>query len=617
MNEKIAQKILIEEIIRIVELSTLDKAEDIAQQAHLGQKRKGGKKSPYIIHPKRVQLLARALNYGLDVQVVAILHDVIEDAENTEYYENLIKSSFGKDIYSTIKLLSHDKNVQYDEYLKKLASARFEITKRAFKVKMLDMLDNLTDAPTEKQKEKYRNAIQVLIDTNVAQDVPERILKLLGIQALTEAPKDKVKPDKAPKDAPEPEGDAGDKGKPEDTSAGGAPGKDMPPQDAGQEPPQDAGAPDSAGGPKAGGPDGAPDAGEPDAGGAGGDIFGDEAPMGDEGGEPDAGGDAKNSIVQYNDKLKQTKIINKQKSEPEPGFDFSNDNEFYRDNYISVTNHGSLLIGVPSVIDNNADKDFIKTAIIPKIIKVAYEAMKNGKDVVLMGDYGLPYYDGKYSNNTSGIIAKVLNSKFKNTILFDTWNPQDYYGFISNTSVWKELKKRTEAENVEIKSALYLFLLATNRDKKVLDKLKTDNVLEAISKWGLSQNNLEMEEHEDEIYRVIFPDRYSSPETQASYIIKMYLQLLRVDMLKKVIRYEKEGKAVIVPTDVNTSWILNKSFKDLQKLQQPKEKPEPPAEKPEDKSQTKGNEKAEPVGKSGKPAEEPKNPEVKNTGKPK
>ena len=602
MNVNIAQKILIEEIIRIVELSALDTAEDIAQQAHLDQKRKGGKKLPYIIHPKRVQLLAKALGYGLDIQIIAILHDVIEDSDNKEYYENLIKSKFGNEIYSVVKLLSHDKQMPYEIYLLKLAKSQFKITKRAFKVKMLDMMDNLTDVPSEQQKDKYRNAIQLLIDNGLSDVVPKQIFKLLGIQSLTEAPKDKAKTDKAPKDAPEPKDTAGDTGKPEDTSAGAEPGKDMPPPDAGSEPPQDAGA-DSAGGPDMGA----------DAG-VGGDIFGGDEPAGDGGGgEPDGGKDVKNSIVQYNDKLSKSKIIDKQKSEPEPGFDFANDNEFYRENYIGVTKNGSLLIGVPNVIQNNADEDFIKKSILPKIIKVAYQAIKNGKDVVLLGDYGLPYYNGKYSNNTSGMIAKVLNDKFKNTVLFDTWNPQDYYGFISNTAVWKELKQRTEAENVQIKSALYLFLLATNNDKKVLEKLKTDSVLEVLSKWGLTQNNLEMQEHEEEIYRVIFPDRYSSPETEASYIIKMYLQLLRVDMLKKVIRYEKEGKVVIVPTDANTSWGLNKSFKNLQKLQQPKEEPKPEKTNKEPGG-GKGSEKQPSAGKpekSAPPAEE------KNAGKPK
>lgn len=559
---------IIDELMCIVELSAIDKAEDVAQLAHLQQNRISGK--PYIIHPKRVQLLAKKLGYGIDVQIIAILHDVLEEVENKKYYENLITSKFGKEIFSAIKLLSHDNNVEYNVYLEKLARTPFNIAKIAFKVKMLDMFDNLTDAPPEKQKEKYRNAIQYLVNKQLADNVPDVILKILQIEVLTEAPDKKEKspvpeePKKEPKDAPvnEPTDDVG--GAPEDAV--------------------DVGGGGDAGGANTEGPDA-----------QGGDIFGEQPPAGegDLPGGDEAGNDgAENSIVQFNDKLNQSKIIDKQKTDAEPGFDFAHDNEFYRDNYISVTKNGSLLIGVPSVLQNNADKEFVKKSILPKIIKIAYNATKNGKDVVLFGEYGLPYYDGKYSNNVSGIIAKVLNDKFKNTILFDTINPQDYYGFISNTAVWKDLKARLEVENIDIKSALYLFLLATKQDKKTVNKLKTDDVIEHISKWGLSQNNIEMVDQQDEIYRVIFPDKYNSPETEPSHIIKMYLQLLRVNMLKKVIQYEKEGKVAIVPTDVNTSWTLNDSFKELQKIQQPKkEKQKEPDNKKQDSTNNKVDKK--------------------------
>ena len=602
MTEIKTKEILIEYIIRLVELSALDKAEDIAQMAHLNRSRMTG--DPYMIHPKRVQLLAKSLGYALDIQIIAILHDVIEDAKNKEYYEDLIKQKFGNEVYTIIKLLSHDKNTSYEIYLKKLAKSHFKIAEKAFKVKMLDMFDNLTDAPTEKNKEKYRNAIQILVDEGIADSVPDSIFRLLKIERLTEAPKDTAKPSKDVKDSPEPDAQPDE---PKADTQPNEPKVDEPKADAGPADSQEKADVPQDGAPTDGGPqDGEPqDSPMPDGGGTGGpgdDIFGaDDSPGGDEPGADTA--DAENSIVKFNDKLTQSKIIDKQKVDAEPGFDFSTDNKFYRENYIATTKDGSLLIGVPSAIQNNADKDFIKTAILPKIIKIAYEAVKRGKDVVLLGDYGLPYYNGKYSNTTSGLIAKVLNDKFKNTILFDTWNPQDYYGFVSNIPVWRELKQRTEAENTDIKSALYLFLLATNRDKKVSEKLKTDNVLETLSKWGISDGDIEIESHEDEIHRVIFPDKYSSPETEASYIIKMYLQLLRVNMLKKVIQYEREGKVVIVPTDINTSWGLNKSFKDLQKLQQPKkEKPEEQPEKAPDAETQKNPEKQPPADK--KPTEE-------------
>lgn len=567
-----AKKIIIEEFVKLIELSVLDKAEDIAQQAHTQQYRKGVGKKPYIIHPKRVQLLAKSLHYGLDVQIVALLHDVIEDAKNPKYYHDMIKSKFGSEILNAILLLSHGKDVPYLDYLQKLAKSSSPIAKLAFKVKMLDMTDNLTDAPSEKQKLKYKNAIEALIADGISDEIPTVIPKLLGIkQKLQEAPKPKP-PKPGEGDAVE---DFGPPPKEDDSKGSPAPDDAPEPTDSGEDVGADAGGEDLFGDEPGGGGGGLDD-GPDDMGG----------PEGDAEGGPDAGGEEL-SIVQFNNKLKSSKKIDKQKTSPEPGFEFGGENDFYNDNYVAQDSKGSLLIAVPNVGGGgNTDLDFIKRVALPKIIRVVYEAMKSGREVVMLGDYGLPYYNGKYSESVSGFIAKVLNEKFKGRVKFDTWNPQDYYAFTSNTGVWKEVKARTEAENAEMKAALYLFLLATDRTEDEVRKLKTDDVNEVLSQWGFTDTDPNMQVNKEDILRVIFPDKYNNPESEASYIIKTYLQLLRVNMLKKVIQYEKDNKVVIIPTDANTSWSLNNSFKELDNIQQskkaqvPKEEPNPEA-KPE------------------------------------
>ena len=556
---KTKKQIIVEEFTRLLELSILDKAEDIALQAHLHQKRKGVNK-PYFIHPKRVQLLAKKMKYGIDVQIVALLHDVIEDTENVKYYYDLIKSKFGQEILNSVLLLSHDKSVPYDSYLEQLAKSNTESAKLSFKVKMLDMSDNLTDMPTDSQKLKYKNAIINLIDKGYKDKIPVFILNLLKIhdEVLQEAPKQDTP--KSPKEK-EPADDAPTDAPTDDSSGDGEDMKDIP------------GDMDSAG--EGGKPSGGTD-----------DLFGDEPLPGDDG--PDGGEDSEPdkkemSITQYNEKLKSSKKIDKQRNQVEPGFDFTGETDFYNENYVSQTPKGSLLIAVPNITSGNLDLEFVKTVAVPKIIKVVYEAMKSGRDVVLLGDYGLPYYDGKYSKSISGIIAKVLNEKFKGTVKFDTWNPQNYYSFVSNTDVWKELKSRTEAENAELKSALYLFLLATEKNDVLSNKLKTDNVKEVLNKWGLT-TELSIQTDKEQIHRAIFPDTYSNPETLASYIIKTYLQLLRVNMLKKVIQYEKQNMVVVIPTDANTAWTLNDSFKSLDDIQKSNvAKDETPDEMPDEK----------------------------------
>ena len=58
-------------------MSTLEKAIEIASLAHAGVLDKQGQ--PYILHPLRVMLNVR----GLVAQVVAVLHDVVEDTDVT------------------------------------------------------------------------------------------------------------------------------------------------------------------------------------------------------------------------------------------------------------------------------------------------------------------------------------------------------------------------------------------------------------------------------------------------------------------------------------------------------------------------------------------------------
>lgn len=170
---------------QIIEQSAVDTATGIAQMAHAGQYRRSSGK-PYIVHPVRVKQLAKQFGYGKDVQIVAILHDVLEDSPNEKHYREEIKRRFGPRVLKAVKALTHEKNQPYDEYLLDLSRNNA----LAFKVKMMDMASNLMTSPTESQREKYKNAISKLLDNGI--DVPEKIKKLLrmkieGIVKLTKS----------------------------------------------------------------------------------------------------------------------------------------------------------------------------------------------------------------------------------------------------------------------------------------------------------------------------------------------------------------------------------------------------------------------------------------------
>src|SRR2546430_1849081 len=72
----------------------LDKAIQIATQAHQGQKDRCGQ--PYIMHPIRVM---NRVN-GVEEKMVAILHDVVEDTDWT--FEQLRKEGFPEQILQAL-----------------------------------------------------------------------------------------------------------------------------------------------------------------------------------------------------------------------------------------------------------------------------------------------------------------------------------------------------------------------------------------------------------------------------------------------------------------------------------------------------------------------------------
>ena len=131
------------------------KAMIIAYNAHMGQFDKAG--VPYIFHPIH---LAEQMDTEEEC-IVALLHDVVEDTEVT--FEDLEKE-FSKTIIDAIRLLTHDKSVDYMEYVKNLKNNPI-----AKKVKLADLRHNSDTTRllkiTEKdikRVEKYKKAIQLL-----------------------------------------------------------------------------------------------------------------------------------------------------------------------------------------------------------------------------------------------------------------------------------------------------------------------------------------------------------------------------------------------------------------------------------------------------------------------
>ena len=110
-------------------MATIEKALQIAARAHEGQKDKEG--LPYILHPVRVMMSVE----GEETQIVAVLHDVIEDTSVTA--EDLRKAGFSEEVVAAVLCVTHRKDEPYADHV-----VRCKGNEIARGVKLSDLTDN-------------------------------------------------------------------------------------------------------------------------------------------------------------------------------------------------------------------------------------------------------------------------------------------------------------------------------------------------------------------------------------------------------------------------------------------------------------------------------------------
>ncbi|MDO5541874.1 MAG: guanosine-3',5'-bis(diphosphate) 3'-pyrophosphohydrolase [Acinetobacter sp.] len=137
-------------------MATLENAITLAVQQHAGQLDKGGQ--PYILHPLRVMLQLQQP----DQQIVAVLHDILEDTHTTAL--DLQNLGFQAHIIQAIQALTklpHETRVQ--------TAKRTAQNSLACAVKIADVQDNMNLAripnPTARdlaRLEEYRQVLDIL-----------------------------------------------------------------------------------------------------------------------------------------------------------------------------------------------------------------------------------------------------------------------------------------------------------------------------------------------------------------------------------------------------------------------------------------------------------------------
>ena len=133
------------------------KALKLCYEAHQNQVDKTG--LPYVFHPFH---LAEQMTDEIST-VCALLHDVVEDTHYT--FDDLANMGFSKQVIDVLKLLTHDSEVPYMEYVKALS-----VNPIAKAVKLADLRHNsdltrinVIDEFMLARVEKYKKAMDLLL----------------------------------------------------------------------------------------------------------------------------------------------------------------------------------------------------------------------------------------------------------------------------------------------------------------------------------------------------------------------------------------------------------------------------------------------------------------------
>lgn len=136
-------------------MTLVEQAEDLARKAHHHQFRRDGV-TPYIRHCERVVARLQAQGVTDEATLAAAwCHDTIEDG--VLVWRTLEDEGIPDDVVEAVTLLTKPLGMTYMDYL-----ARLSGNKVACKVKIADILDNLSDAPTRRQIVKYATALLYL-----------------------------------------------------------------------------------------------------------------------------------------------------------------------------------------------------------------------------------------------------------------------------------------------------------------------------------------------------------------------------------------------------------------------------------------------------------------------
>ncbi|WP_296631779.1 bifunctional (p)ppGpp synthetase/guanosine-3',5'-bis(diphosphate) 3'-pyrophosphohydrolase [Rhodoluna sp.] len=158
------------EIIRLVranhpkaDISIIDRAFAVAEEAHRPQKRKSGE--PYITHPLAVTLILAELGIGPITLAAALLHDTVED---TDYSLEQLRKDFGEEVAMLVDGVTKLDKVKFGDHAQAETVRKMVVAMskdiRVLVIKLADRLHNARTwgfVPEESAKRKAQETLEI------------------------------------------------------------------------------------------------------------------------------------------------------------------------------------------------------------------------------------------------------------------------------------------------------------------------------------------------------------------------------------------------------------------------------------------------------------------------
>jgi (p)ppGpp synthase/HD superfamily hydrolase len=146
-------------------------AKQIAAKAHEGQFRRDGK-TPYVNHVLAVSQAIKNMGLNDDLVAIALLHDCCEEAGVTA--QDLLNQGIKQNVVDSVMAISKLEGEPLENYWTRVFN-----NSDALVVKIFDIQNNLSDAPTEKQKLKYGRALDFFKSLDKNETVGRKLNSLI------------------------------------------------------------------------------------------------------------------------------------------------------------------------------------------------------------------------------------------------------------------------------------------------------------------------------------------------------------------------------------------------------------------------------------------------------